>query len=881
MNRLSANQIRDKFLNYFQRHGHAIVPSSPLVPREDPSLLFTNAGMVQFKKVFLGQDKREYLRAVTSQKCLRVGGKHNDLENVGRTARHHTFFEMLGNFSFGDYFKREAIGYAWEFLTREMGLPGDKLYITVYKDDDEAESLWQEVAGVPAERIFRLGEKDNFWSMGDTGPCGPCSEVHFDQGEDMACGPDCAIGSCECDRYLEVWNLVFMQYDRDEQGKMHPLPRPSIDTGMGLERIAAVCQGVYSNFDSDLFSGLILAAANMAGVEYRRDEETDTALRVIADHSRAVAFMISDGILPSNEGRGYVLRRLIRRAFRFGRLLGLKDPFLHNTCALVIDGMKAAYPELEASRSFMGKVVFQEEERFGRTLDKGLVLLEQTLDDLRTSGGDTVSGETAFKLYDTFGFPLDIVNDVAEKQGFAVDEKGFNRCMYEQKERAKAAWKGSGEKDWSSRFAALLEQGLSSEFVGYSGLQAEGRVVFLTSEKGETKTVLKKGEQGYVVCSRTPFYAESGGQVGDRGRISTPSGGAEVRDCQKPAPELTVHLVKVTRGEIGLDQEANLEVEEGKRVATARNHTVTHLLHAVLGNVLGDHVRQAGSLVDEKRLRFDFTHIQAVTREELDRIEEEVNAHILANHRVKEEVMPYPRAVEKGALALFGEKYNTDVRVISVPGVSMELCGGTHLETTGQAGSMCIVSEEAVAAGVRRIEAWTGWGALSHWWEMRSCVRDLREVLRVSPDQLPDRARALQEQVKILTREKQELMDKLSSFKGEDLLAEVREVGGINVLAREVDVPDAGGLRKAVDNLRSRLKSGVILLGASQEGKAMLILYVSRDLHDRFTAPELIKEVAAEIGGGGGGRPDMAQAGGPRPDGLPGAFERLESLIRG
>jgi alanyl-tRNA synthetase len=880
VNRPSANEIRESFLKYFEDKGHRIVPSSPLVPREDPTLLFTNAGMVQFKKVFLGQDRRDYDRAVTSQKCLRVGGKHNDLENVGRTARHHTFFEMLGNFSFGDYFKKEAIGYAWEFLTVEIGLPADKLYITVYKDDDEAENLWREVAGVPPERIFRLGEKDNFWSMGDTGPCGPCSEVHYDQGEQMACGPDCGIGKCECDRYLEVWNLVFMQFDRDERGEMHPLPRPSIDTGMGLERIAAVCQGVYSNFDTDLFTGLISSAADKAGVEYRRDEDTDTALRVIADHSRAVAFMISDGILPSNEGRGYVLRRLIRRAFRFGRLLGLDDPFLHQTCAQVIDEMSHAYPELEASRSFMGKVVFQEEERFGRTLDKGLGLLEETLRDLRESGGDTVSGETAFKLYDTFGFPLDIVNDVAEKQGFVVDEQGFNRCMREQKERAKAAWKGSGEKDWSARFATLLEQGLSTEFVGYLGLKATGRIVFLTSENGETKSSLGKGEKGYVVCSRTPFYAESGGQVGDRGQISTHTGVCQVSDCQNPAPELIVHAVKVVRGEIAVDQEADLEVEEGKRVATARNHTATHLLHAALRNVLGEHVRQAGSLVDEKRLRFDFTHIQAVTSEELEKIEEEVNAHILANHEVREEVMPYPRAVENGALALFGEKYADDVRVISVPGVSMELCGGTHLQTTGQAGSMCVVSEEAVAAGVRRIEALTGWEALAYWRKMRSRVRDMQGLLRVAPEQLPQRVNALQEQVKSLTREKQILMDKLSSSKGEDLLAEFREVAGINLLAREVDVPDANGLRKSVDDLRSKIKSGIVLLGTRQEGKAMLILYVSKDLQDRFTAPGLIREVASEIGGGGGGRPDLAQAGGPNVDGLKKAMEKIEDLIK-
>ncbi|MGM0610529.1 MAG: alanine--tRNA ligase [Thermodesulfobacteriota bacterium] len=878
---MSANEIRNRFLQYFEKKGHRIVSSSPLVPRDDPSLLFTNAGMVQFKKVFLGQDKRDYARATTSQKCLRVGGKHNDLENVGRTARHHTFFEMLGNFSFGDYFKREAIGYAWEFLTVDLGLPGEKLYITVYKDDDEAEQLWQEVAGVPPERIFRLGARDNFWSMGETGPCGPCSEVHFDQGEEMSCGPDCGIGKCECDRYLEIWNLVFMQFDRDDSGEMHPLPKPSIDTGMGLERIAAVCQGVYSNFDSDLFTGLISCAADKAGVKYRESEETDTALRVIADHSRAMVFMISDGILPSNEGRGYVLRRLVRRAFRFGRLLGLSEPFLFEICAQVMDEMSAAYPELEASRSFMGKVVYQEEERFGRTLDKGLALLQETLDSLRAEGGNIVPGDTAFKLYDTFGFPLDIVNDVAEKQGFSVDEEGFWRGMREQKERAKAAWKGSGEKDWSSRFAVLLQQGLSSEFVGYSGLKADGRIIFLLDSQGEIRTSLDEGEEGYVVSSRTPFYGESGGQVGDRGRISTDSGSCEVMDCQKPAAELTVHRIKVLRGEVNLDQEASLEVEEGQRIATARNHTVTHLLHSALRKVLGDHVRQAGSLVDENRLRFDFTHIQAVSDAELSRIEEEVNAAILANHAVSEDVLPYARAVEKGALALFGEKYADEVRMIDIPGVSTELCGGTHLNTTGQAGSMCIVSEGAVAAGVRRIEAFTGWPALAYWQKMRAYVRGAQHALKVAPEQISEKISAQQEQIKELNREKQKLLDKLSSSKGGDMLSEVKKIGEINILAKEVDVPDAGGLRNLMDDLRSKLTSGIILLGSRQGGKAMLILSVSKDLHDRFTAPALIKDVASEIGGGGGGRPDLAQAGGPGVDGLDKSIGKLERIVSG
>ncbi|MEG6551280.1 alanine--tRNA ligase, partial [Desulfocurvibacter africanus] len=540
---MKASEIRQKFLDYYKRQGHEIVSSSGLVPKDDPSLLFTNAGMVQFKKVFLGQERRPYNRATTAQKCLRVGGKHNDLENVGRTARHHTFFEMLGNFSFGDYFKADAIRFAWEFLTEELKLPKERLYVTVFRDDDEAEELWQKVAGVPKERIYRLGEKDNFWSMGDTGPCGPCSEILIDQGQHMSCGLQCGIGKCDCDRFLEIWNLVFMQYDQTENGTRVPLPRPSIDTGMGLERISAVVQGVFSNFDTDLFQQLIGHTANMAGVTYKANDETDTALRVIADHSRSAAFMITDGILPSNEGRGYVLRRLIRRAFRFGRLIGLRDPFLHSVCAKVVEAMGDAYPELHDNSSFMVRVVREEEERFGQTLDKGLDILEEELARLQEAGAKAISGEFAFKLYDTFGFPLDIVNDIAEKRGFSVDEPGYKACMTEQKVRAKKAWKGSGETDIASRFHDLLAAGLTSEFVGYQDLEAESRVVTILDEQGKPATRLTQGHGGWVVFAATPFYGESGGQGGDRGTVSTMTGDADVLDSLKPSQNLTVHKV--------------------------------------------------------------------------------------------------------------------------------------------------------------------------------------------------------------------------------------------------------------------------------------------------------------------------------------------------
>ncbi|WP_457571669.1 alanine--tRNA ligase [Desulfovulcanus sp.] len=879
---IKASEIREKFLQYFEKNGHKIVPSSPLIPKDDPTLLFTNAGMVQFKKVFLGQEKRDYVRATSSQKCLRVGGKHNDLENVGRTRRHHTFFEMLGNFSFGDYFKEEAIKLAWDFLTKELGLPKEKLYATVYKDDDEAILLWKKIAGFSDEKIFRLGEKDNFWSMGDTGPCGPCSEILIDQGEHMACGPECGIGQCDCDRFLEIWNLVFMQYDRDESGKLNPLPRPSIDTGMGLERITAVCQGVYSNFDTDLFAGLIQFTALKAGVKYKdNNEDIDTALRVIADHGRATAFMLADGILPSNEGRGYVLRRLIRRAFRFGRFLGLKDPFLFAVADQVVTEMGEAYPELKEGREFMLKVIRQEEERFSETLDKGLKILEDELTNLQKQGEQTIPGEIAFKLYDTYGFPIDIVNDIAEKQGFSVDENGFNKCMAEQKERAKSAWKGSGEKDLAGQFKRLITEGLQTEFVGYDQLTVTARVAHLMDEQATYVPVhsLSKGQTGFVVFSRTPFYGESGGQVGDKGQIQTASGRCIVEDTIKPAPELIVHKIRVIEGEILLDQEAELQVDTKRRMATARNHTATHLLHAALRKILGEHVRQAGSLVEDKRLRFDFTHIQALTPDEIRAVEEEVNAAILADLPVQTEIMDYPQAVAKGAMALFGEKYADQVRVVTVPGVSIELCGGTHLKRTGQTGPFCILSESAVAAGVRRIEAITGFEALSWLQKLKQEMEELQSLLKAGSGQLKSKVQSLQEQIKSLNKEKQALADKLASGRGKDLLQEAQEINGIMVLSQKVEAPDVGALRKLMDDLRSKLKSGIILLGCEQKGKAMLILYVSKDLHDRFTAPALIKEVAKEIGGSGGGRPELAQAGGPDIKKMDAALEKIKELI--
>ncbi len=878
---LTANEIRRRFLEFFRQNGHTIVPSSSLVPRDDPSLLFANAGMVQFKKCFLGQEKRAYVRATTSQKCLRVSGKHNDLENVGRTARHHTFFEMLGNFSFGDYFKEDAIRLAWTFITEDLKLPKEKLYATVFRDDDEAFGLWQKVAGLTPDRIFRMGEKDNFWAMGDTGPCGPCSEIYIDQGEDMACGPDCGIGKCDCDRFLEIWNLVFMQYDQPAPGAPRvPLPRPSIDTGMGLERISAVCQGKRSNFDTDIFQKIIGHTAQLAGVVYSYSlpdtNDVDTALRVIADHSRSAAFLISDGILPSNEGRGYVLRRLIRRALRFGTLMGLREAFLFQSVAKVIEVMGDDYPELRANADFVIRVVREEEERFRLTLDKGLALLEDEL--ARLTPGGTVSGDVAFRLYDTYGFPLDIVNDVAGKRGFAVDAAGFEARMKEQKDRARAAWKGSGETDLAARFGALLEEGIHSEFVGYAALCAQSRVVALLDASALPVQVLKKGDQGWLVTGQTPFYGASGGQGGDTGIIEAPAGAVRVLDTLKAAPTLTVHHVEATEGEIFEDQEVTLRVTEGERTSSARNHTATHLLHAALRRVLGTHVHQAGSLVGPDRLRFDFTHFTAMTKDELAAVEQAVNTLILGDYPVDAAEMSRDEAQAKGAMALFDEKYGDVVRVVSVGHTgedpeSVELCGGTHLSRTGQAGAFAILSESGVAAGVRRIEAVTGWNTLALFAAQRDELAALSDLLKGRPGELAGRVDALQKEVKTLRKER----DKGAAV--HDPMGGLETVNGIPFLAGRAEGASLKTLRDLMDNVRSRMPSGVACLAAEEDGKIQIILYVSKDLHSRFTAPDLIRRIGPAVGGSGGGRPDLAQAGGTRPEGLDEAFRLLRSAL--
>lgn len=889
---LTAKEIRRRYLEFFHRHQHEIVSSGPIIPPNDPTLLFANSGMVQFKKLFLGEEKRSYSRATTCQKCLRVSGKHNDLENVGRTARHHTFFEMLGNFAFGDYFKREAITWAWDFVTKELELPTDKLWVTVFREDDEAAELWAEIAKLPADRIVRMGEKDNFWTMGDTGPCGPCSEIYVDQGEDMSCGPDCGIGVCDCDRFLEIWNLVFTQFDQSADGTRTPLAKPNIDTGMGLERMAAVAQGKRSNFDCDLFQDIIQFAAGLAGVKYSFSSpdtnDVDTALRVIADHSRAAAFLIAGGVLPSNENRGYVLRRLIRRALRFATLMGVNEPFMHKVARKVTEVMGDAYPELVESADFIDRAVFEEEQRFSLTLKKGLDLLDEELASLKAQGKTLIPGDFCFKLYDTYGFPLDIVTDVAEKRGFSADAQGFEKYMQEQRQRAREHQKkggllGQGE-NGANPFRSLADGGAQSRFVGYDGLKAQSPVTVLLNAAGQPVDVLGEGESGYAVTEVTPFYGEGGGQAGDTGLMSATSGEARVITTHKPVPQLLVHEIEVTRGEILQGKEVRLAVDPDERKATARNHTCTHLLHAALRRVLGTHVKQAGSLVDGSRLRFDFSHIAALTPEELAAVERQVNAAIMADLEVSAKEMAMADAVASGAMALFNEKYGDTVRVLTVSGgetcdpESVELCGGTHLSRTGEAGAFLIVSESGVAAGTRRIEAVTGWNAYGHAVEQRAELEGLSALLKARPGQLAERVQALHAEVKKLRKASEKASAAPAS--GAELAARAEEVNGVRLLAARLDNVPVKALREVMDDVRSRLsENAVACLATVEEGKVGMLIYVSKDLHGRFTAPALIKPVAAPCGGAGGGRPDLAQAGGTQPEGLDEAFAILKKCI--
>ena len=875
---MKAAELRKLFLDYFAQRGHKVVPSSSLVPKNDPTLLFTNAGMVQFKGVFLGEDVRDYRRAVTSQKCVRAGGKHNDLENVGHTARHHTFFEMLGNFSFGDYFKKEAITFAWEFLTEVVKLPKDKLWATVYKDDDEAFELWQQVAGLKPDRIVRLGEKDNFWAMGDTGPCGPCSEIIIDQGPELSCGkPGCAVG-CDCDRYLEIWNLVFMQYNRDSTGKLTPLPKPSIDTGMGLERLSSVCQKVKSNFETDLFQAIIREIAAMAGVPYHKDEQTDISYQVCADHLRAMTFLVNDGVLPSNEGRGYVLRRIIRRASRYGRLIGITKPFLYKLTGAVVDAMREAYPELADSREHVAKVVLIEEERFATTLDAGLALLNETVSKLKAEKKMMIPGEVLFKLYDTFGFPLDLVADMARDQHLEIDEDGYRRAMQEQRDKARAAWAGSGEekvKPVYKEVAGLLKR---TVFTGYGVLEGTGTIVSII--KGDQRvTEVKEGDEAEIILDQTPFYAESGGQVGDRGELLGEAAKFTVSDTVKPVDGLFVHKGKVGKGGFKVGDAVLAKVEAEERMDTVRHHTATHILHATLRSVLGEHVKQAGSLVAPDRCRFDFTHYTALSEREKERIEELVNDRIIENHPVEVAEMDIDQAIAAGAMALFDEKYGDKVRVVTVKDVSKELCGGTHAQASGDIGLFKIVSETGIAAGVRRIEILAGRRAYQAVRREEQSLREISQLLKASDPDVVGRVERLLGQLRDTEKELDRVKQKMQTSQAGDVISSARTIKGVKVLATKQDNMEQKDLRDFGDKLRDKLGSGILAVGSSKDDKVSIIVMVSKDLSAKYHAGNLIKEMAAVLGGTGGGKPDMAQAGGKDPSKLDAALQALYTAV--
>ncbi len=874
---ITGNDIRKRFLEYFAKNGHTIVSSSSLVPHNDPTLLFTNAGMNQFKDCFLGEEKREYVRATSSQKCVRAGGKHNDLENVGRTARHHTFFEMLGNFSFGDYFKKEAIAYAWEFLTQELKLDTDRLYVTVYTDDDEAADIWHQQEGVPRERISRFVE-DNFWSMGDTGPCGPCSEIFWDNGPGTGCGsPECAVG-CDCDRYMEIWNNVFMQYNRTVDGVLHPLPKPAVDTGMGLERITTVMQGVTSNYETDLLRIIIAHIEKLTGKTYGDDPENDVSMRVMADHSRATAFLIADGVLPSNEGRGYVLRRIMRRAMRHAKMLGSKDPILFDTAVFVLQSMNEAYPEMAERTDYVANVVRNEEERFILTLDNGLRILQDEIEALQKKSIKIIPGETLFKLYDTFGFPIDLTADIVEKDGFGIDEEGFERCMEEQRTKARSHWKGSGEEAVTAIYKQLRDSGIKSAFCGYDQTTAESEITALLVD-GTPVEQAAQGATVEVITTRTPFYGESGGQIGDTGRLHSKNAELKVTGTRKPLPDLTVHMAEVVSGMVHTGDSVTLKVDTATRQATALNHTATHILQAVLVDVLGNHIKQAGSLVTTERLRFDFTHFSAMTADEINRVEDEVNRRIRENQGVTTTEMSADDAIAAGATALFGEKYGETVRVIRVGEFSMELCGGTHTAAAGDIGLFKIIQEAGIAAGVRRIEAVTGENAIRAVRSQETAVRNIAGLLKSDPTQLESRISKLLEQQKLMEREMSTLQSRLNAEKSGDLIDKVQEVAGIPVLATRLDGLDGKKLREMSDQLRDKLPHGVIILAGENDGKAALLVAVSKDLIGRLQAGKIIGELAAVVGGRGGGKPELAQAGGSEPQQIDQALARANDVI--
>ena len=877
-----ADDVRRQFLDYFTERGHTVVPSSSLIPRDDPTLLFTNAGMNQFKEVFLGQEQRPYSRAASSQKCMRVSGKHNDLENVGPSTYHHTFFEMLGNFSFGDYFKADAIEMAWELLTVFFGLPEERLWASVYEEDDEAYDLWRARVGISESRLVRLGKKENFWAMGETGPCGPCSELHYDYGEAEGCGRHECGPDCDCGRFVELWNLVFMQFNSDAEGTLTPLPSPNIDTGAGLERLAAVLQGKRSNYDTDLFMPMIDAAAELSGRVFGESADTDVALRVIADHARATAFLLADGVSPANEGRGYVLRRLIRRAVRFGMNIGLEGPFLNEVAGVVVDRMSPAYPALEQGCELIHRVTLAEEERFFQTLAAGTQMFERLATEVKRGGGDSIPGEEAFRLYDTYGLPLELTREFAEDHGLAVDEADFEQAMQQQRERARGSWKGGSAAVADSVLDEIRARAgeSGSIFLGYDRLAVEDAVVRALMRDGEVVDSLPAGDSGAMVVDRTPFYAESGGQIGDQGELRTSGGVAHILDTQRLPGGWILHLLQIVEGELCQGDVVELRVDEQRRNRTIRNHTATHLLHAALREQLGEHVKQAGSLVAPDRLRFDFAHYGPVSEEQIEALERQVNEAIRRDLPTQIEEMDQAEALKRGALAFFGEKYGDEVRVVSVPGVSMELCGGTHVRATGQIGAFFVTHEESVAAGTRRIEAVTGRDAIEQSQHRRGVLQKVMSELRTGEEEVPSQLESLIERLKSAEREVERLRVKLASEQASESLESLGvEVQGINVVAREVEDLDASGLRNLVDELKVKLGSGVVVLGMRRGGKAQLVVGVTADLADRVSASEVVGTLAAVVGGGGGGHKELAQAGGPDGDRLDEALQKAPEAV--
>ncbi len=864
MKNLSSADIRSAFLTYFEKQGHQIVASSSLVPGNDPTLLFTNAGMVQFKDVFLGQEKRAYTKATSSQRCVRAGGKHNDLENVGYTARHHTFFEMLGNFSFGEYFKRDAIKYAWEFLVDELGIPADKLWVTVFDEDQETADIWLNEVGVSPDRLSRIGAKDNFWSMGDTGPCGPCSEIFYDHGEEVAGGPP-GTPEEDGDRYVEIWNLVFMQYDRNSKGELTPLPKPSVDTGMGLERVAAVLQGVHNNYDIELFKTLIDSAAQLT----HTSDKTHTSLRVLVDHIRSCAFLIVDGVLPSNEGRGYVLRRIIRRAIRHGYKLDTKDAFFHKLVKPLAVQMGEAYPELIEKAEMINNILLKEEQRFAETLEQGMKLLQGGTKSLT---GTVISGEVAFKLYDTYGFPVDLTADYARENNLTVDLAGFDKAMEAQRERARSS------SSFAAGESALPTLSLTTDFTGYDSLQSNSEVLTIVKD-GEEVTSISKGDKAYIVLETTPFYAESGGQAGDKGLILLGSSSFDVLDVQKQS-NTYFHVGRVVNGEFSVGNTVKAEVDSGKRLATASNHSATHLLHAALRQVLGDHVAQKGSLVEAKRLRFDFSHFEPVTYSQLQEIERLVNQQIRLNVAVQTQVTDQETAIENGAMALFGEKYGDKVRVLKMGYFSTELCGGTHVNRVGDIGFMKILSETGIASGVRRIEAIAGEGALDWVTESEALLQNISQLVKGNRDSAIEKVAQIQDRNKALEKELEQLKGQLAKAASGDLVNQAVEIDGINVLAANIEGSDGKTLRDLVDQLKDKLGSAAIVLSTIQGKKITLIAGVSKDQTQRIKAGDLVNFVAQQVGGKGGGRPDMAQAGGDNPAALEGALKSVPEWVR-